>query len=299
MRYSIRQLMAKANLPTLMFVLQAAMDRLRTFRIPCPYCQQKTDLEFIDSYVLILEAFRCCRCGLIFRNPDGSETRNLIRYRRQFEAGIVSDIPSEELFSALLKSGFRGNKALDRTHELDILSAVKPVGRVLDFGCSWGYTIYQMIQRGYDATGFEISKQRARFAQRRFGFNILDDMIQFESIENGYFDIIFSSQVLEHIPNLRKTFDLFSRLLPPGGVMLHVTPMPVPINEGWIFGNREHITLITEEFCCRNLPKHGFESIHCFSDTVDLSLLREEIRWPELSVRPGSTIIYILAKKKG
>ena len=123
-------------------------------------------------------------------------------------------------------------------------STVVPGGRVLDFGCSWGYSLVQWKAAGYDAVGFEWARDRARF---------------------GHAD-----HVMKHLTLLRQPLDLFARLLRPGGALLFYVPngggMPARRHgTGWraLIGE-SHTVALTAEWCNRNLPAHGF-SAHCFS----------------------------------
>ena len=57
---------------------------------------------------------------------------------------------------------------------IGVLQFLRPGGRVLDFGCSWGYGTYQLRQAGFDAVGFEVSRPRAKFGREKLGLNIID-----------------------------------------------------------------------------------------------------------------------------
>jgi SAM-dependent methyltransferase len=101
---------------------------------------------------------------------------------------------------------------------------LRPGGRVLDFGCSWGYGTCQFRQSGFDAVGFEISKPRAEFGRAKLGLRIIDTADELAKMPEGSFDIIFSNHVVEHLPEIGAMFALLTRLLQPDGFVFHVLP---------------------------------------------------------------------------
>ncbi|MDM8548990.1 class I SAM-dependent methyltransferase [Desulfobacterales bacterium HSG2] len=86
----------------------------------------------------------------------------------------------------------------DFSVKIATLKELMPSGTVLDFGCSWGYATLQLREAGYDAIGFEISKQRAEFGRIHLGVTIIDEYSNLNKFPLSSFDIIFSSHVLEH-----------------------------------------------------------------------------------------------------
>jgi 2-polyprenyl-3-methyl-5-hydroxy-6-metoxy-1,4-benzoquinol methylase len=147
---------------------------------------------------------------------------------------------------------------------------VIPGGRVLDFGCSWGYSLVQWKAAGYDAVGFEWARDRARFGRESLGVAIHDEFSALEREPAGSFDLVYADHVMEHLTMLRQPLDLFARLLRRGGALLIYVPngagMPARRQgTAWraLIGE-SHTVALTAEWCNRNLPAHGFSS-HCFS----------------------------------
>ncbi len=103
--------------------------------------------------------------------------------------------------------------------------------RILDFGCGRGLLVAFIKSMGFDAYGVDISEKyvsasRAYFSRNYQNENVLsvigDDSRT--SFDDGYFDIILSDQVLEHVEHLAHVAREVSRLLKPGGVALLILP---------------------------------------------------------------------------
>ncbi|MEM9023310.1 MAG: methyltransferase domain-containing protein, partial [Bacteroidota bacterium] len=91
--------------------------------------------------------------------------------------------------------------------------------RVVDYGCSWGYTLYQMQQEGLDVQGYELSRPRAAFGAQ------LDVEIQtdVEAIRKDN-DVFMSSHVIEHLPDLQEFIALARSRLKENGTFMAFCP---------------------------------------------------------------------------
>lgn len=114
--------------------------------------------------------------------------------------------------------------ALEIHDKVRVLKALRPAGRVLDYGCSWGYGTYQLQQFGFDAVGFEISRVRASFARDRSGLTTFDSLDDLQQLPEKSFDVIFSNHVIEHVPHLAAVFLMLTLLLKDDGFVFHVLP---------------------------------------------------------------------------
>jgi SAM-dependent methyltransferase len=215
----------------------------------------------LGTKYLILEVLKCRDCGLIFVWPREEPAESDTYYQKEYASPLVTELPNPTELAMLVESGF-DKPGLDFSRKIETLKTLRTSGKILDFGCSWGYGTYQLKLAGFDPIGFEISKQRARFGREKLQLRILDDIDVLRSLENEPFDIIFSNHVLEHLPNLRQTLDLFAHLLAKGGVMFHVLPnLAGDAGTGdrlWRGLHRAHPIAPTREFFERNLPMHGF-----------------------------------------
>jgi len=105
----------------------------------------------------------------MFRWPKDSIEFNKGFYQRRYrQKGLTIDLPGLELLDKLKILHFKGTEK-DFSEKILILNKFMQKGKVLDFGCSWGYVLYQFRRAGYDAIGFEISKPRAEFGREQLG----------------------------------------------------------------------------------------------------------------------------------
>jgi len=278
-------------------LLQRARNQART----CPYCSSR-NLYLIGRKKVVMDVLQCAECHLIFRYPLDDIRASWRYYQKSYKSGFVTGIP-EAVLDSYLEKNFAGSP-LDVSSKINVLRAVCPQGRVIDYGCSWGYTVWQLQKAGYEAVGFEISKPRAEFGRRRLGVPILDDFRALRSPElRGAFDVIFTNHVVEHLTDIRNTFDLFAELLRPGGCVFHILPnfegRTARTGAFWHWIGRDHPIAPTAEFFRRALPRHGMGKIVVGSGPFDeqLAFLVGNSMWDRLP-QDGDELL-VIAWKEG
>jgi 2-polyprenyl-3-methyl-5-hydroxy-6-metoxy-1,4-benzoquinol methylase len=266
----------------------------------CPYCAMNTPLRKMARKKLLLDIFECRNCLLIFRWP--AETAEEFRrfYQQEYAEGAITELPAAQDLERLCAEGFRGG-SLDLSGKIALLRTLENSGRVLDYGCSWGYGLYQLRTSGFDAVGYEISSPRAGYGRAQLGAEIMEDPAALAELSDASFDVLFSNHVVEHLPALGETLDLFSRLLRRGGLAFIVLPnfTGKEARNGrflnWI--GAAHPVAPTRDFFLRNLPQHGFRDVRCFSGplTDEVILRVGEGRCEELE-QDGDEL-FVLARK--
>jgi SAM-dependent methyltransferase len=98
-------------------------------------------------------------------------------------------------------------------------------GRLLDVGCGFGFLVdYWRRAVGGEAVGVELADYGA------IGARFLDVPVFRESLEqcvelaDQQFDIVYSSEVIEHVPNPTAYVKLLARFVAPAGVLVLTTP---------------------------------------------------------------------------
>jgi 2-polyprenyl-3-methyl-5-hydroxy-6-metoxy-1,4-benzoquinol methylase len=241
----------------------------------CPYCGPDAPVRLLRRKKVVLNIMKCEVCDLIFRWPMDTEEEAETYYQKQFFSVNYPPqrrAPYDAELPELKARNFAGS-VVDANAKIQVLRALRPGGRVLDYGCSWGFATYQLGQHGFDATGFEISRPRAQYAREKIGVKALGSFTELRALPEGSFDIIFSNHVIEHLTKVGETFDLMYRLLAPEGMMFHVLPnfTGKVAREGmWIMWiGEEHPIAPTMDFFRRNLPKHGFRQVDFGSSPFD------------------------------
>ena len=109
-----------------------------------------------------------------------------------------------------------------RLRELEIVGTVLPPrGRLLEIGAGSGWQSRELARRGYSVSAIDIPQ--SNFAGERI-WSVADYDGERIPFEDASFDIIFSSNVLEHVPHVRALQREIRRVLHDDGVVVHVVP---------------------------------------------------------------------------
>lgn len=282
------------------YVTQVLVNRAKRQPKECPYCKS-TEHELLGRKKVIQLVYKCRGCELIYRYPQDTANDALTYYSENYHSGLASELPSAEQLTKWLDTGFEG-ASLDLRAKIEVLKSLDPGARVLDFGASWGYGTHQLRDAGFDAIGYEISSPRATFGRAELNVEIHDDPSFLDSIRDASFDVVFSNHVLEHLGDqLPASFDLFHRVLRPGGVTFHVLPNFAgrTAREGafWSWIGEAHPIAPTRPFFEKNLETHGFHQVVVGTGPFDEELRDQVGRrdWTGLD-RDGDELLAIAFK---
>lgn len=122
-----------------------------------------------------------------------------------------------------------------REYELELLlKMLPPRGRLLEIGAGTGWQASILESKGYDVSAIDIPESN-------YAENCVREVIQYDGrhlpFEDGSFDIVFSSNVLEHIPHVREFQTEIHRVLKADGCVIHILP-----SSNWrIWANIAHV----------------------------------------------------------
>ncbi len=191
----------------------------------CPNCSG-TQLQCLDTKYFFTKLYKCNACKLNFRFPVDSKSFQKKFYQSDYKANYseisrkITDLPSETELGGMMQSNFYGK----RNYSPFVKALLKnESAKILDYGCSWGYSVFQLMQAGYDAEGFEISLARAKFGEK-IGVKIhhLET-----SIQSGY-DLIMSSHAIEHLPVVAEYIKFATTKLTSEGILMSFCPNGSP-----------------------------------------------------------------------
>ncbi|GIW75864.1 MAG: hypothetical protein KatS3mg104_0927 [Phycisphaerae bacterium] len=223
----------------------------------CPGCNSD-HFDRIDRKITY-NLLSCRNCGLLFRYPYETPEEMACFYQKAYkQSGLTTDLPTDEELARMCQTLFRGTEK-DFSFLIRVLEelGVRPGARILDFGANWGYTSYQLRQAGYDPFAYEISTPRAVFG-KKLGISIATELTE----QDRGFDAVFSSHVLEHVPNpLASLKDQLDRVK-PGGYVIGLTPNgsrarrendPQGFHTAW---GRVHPVLLSDAFLDRSFDRY-------------------------------------------
>ncbi len=169
--------------------------------------------------VLTLE--RCGNCRVLFRTPTTSSKESSRYYQAAYRQGFTTDLPTAQQLAQLKVEKFAGS-GKDFSAQIAVLKAlgVSSGARILDFGCSWGYGTWQLREAGFDAVGFELSTRRFEYARDVLSLPVVEDPWD---DPDGY-DVVFSSHVVEHVPDPVGLLKAAINSLRPGGIWISFCP---------------------------------------------------------------------------
>jgi 2-polyprenyl-3-methyl-5-hydroxy-6-metoxy-1,4-benzoquinol methylase len=255
------------------FTLKSAFMAASGQNKDCPYCGFKST-NLIERKYVLWHLRKCPNCLFMFRWPKDSVKSNNRFYQRAYREGHTTDMPDAIELQRFLMNVFSIN-TLNYKERIKILKSLGESRNVLDYGASWGYGVWQLQKAGFNAVGFEVSTPRAEYGRKNLGVKIETDTALL-SVDS--FDIIHTAHVLEHIPDLKTSFQDFRRLLKPGGTLVIFVPnaggrSASQMGTGWgpMIGEK-HVNALTADFFARNLSNHGFNSIMFDSSPYDMGL---------------------------
>jgi SAM-dependent methyltransferase len=109
-----------------------------------------------------------------------------------------------------------------RKAEIDrIVGFFEPNARVLEIGAGTGEQALGLKRRGFDVTAIEIADSDYDSDRQ---FPIIDYDGKHIPLPDASVDIVFSSNVLEHVPDLTQMHSEIRRVLKPSGYCIHVLP---------------------------------------------------------------------------
>lgn len=150
---------------------------------------------------------------------------------------------------------------------LKTLENFRSPGKLLDVGCAAGYFLASARERGWQASGLDVSAFAVDMARTEFG----EESVKLATLlEAGYpaesFDAVTLWDVLEHLPDPSANLKEAWRILKPGGVLGLVIPdsgsaAARVLGRWWPEFRRikEHIYFFTKPTISAMLRKAGFD----------------------------------------
>jgi SAM-dependent methyltransferase len=194
-------------------------SRCSAARMRCPSCGGEPD-DILDRRFLVLTLARCQQCGLLYRQPTDTAKRTNQYYQGEYHDSNITDIPTDAELRELVNSNFATQ--WHRGSQVALVRHLTGPGnfKILDYGCSWGYALYQFLQAGFIADGFELGCSRADFAAKWLHVPVYSNLADVK----GPYRAVIASHVYEHVPALESLLKRLKDTIEPGGFFISITP---------------------------------------------------------------------------
>jgi len=154
---------------------------------------------------------QCASCELVSTDPQLSENELQPYYAQEYWGRTNAD--SQELVRR------------DQRHRTRFLYRFCRQGRVLDVGCGWGAFLLALDPASWDRYGLEATPVAYEQASKRLGIErIVRGELGSVVLPVSNFDVITFWDVLEHLPDPRRTLEQACCRLAPGGLLLLTLP---------------------------------------------------------------------------
>lgn len=207
----------------------------------CPFCDEKNfrEIEKLgpDHRYTSVE---CNNCKLAYLHPRpkyddefleiayGSYADDADVYQKFKNNG---GIPEEKTMGDILLNDLSENERKSLNNNFEFFLRIEKEfnlkkGKFLDVGCATGLTCLGAKKAGWQPTGIDISESMVRFMVDVLGIpGFVGQYHELSPVnEMAPFDLIYSSHVLEHIPNPNEWCQRFHKHLRPGGLLCLQTP---------------------------------------------------------------------------
>ena len=198
-----------------------------------------------------------CRICRSFENEFYSKIKNCLLYRCKTcktifipETGFKpEEFYDKSYFKGSDAKGYRDYECLEHSLRRTFLKRIKQIEKkhdiagkeILDFGCGMGFFLSEAQERGYRATGIEVSDYAAEYGRIKFGIPILNSIDDI----NKRFDIITMWDVIEHLQDPAAILSRAHDILTADGLLV-ITTGNIDSAAAKLSGKRWHLFNIPE-----------------------------------------------------
>ena len=108
----------------------------------------------------------------------------------------------------------------------DLAKHIRRGNRVLDYGCGGGLFSRRLVDAGCEVLGLDIAQKAIELARSRVpgaDFKLIRSGEPLPVVDSG-FDVVWASQILEHVYDTQTLMNEFARVLRPRGELIVTVP---------------------------------------------------------------------------
>lgn len=252
-------------------------------------CCESTKLKMLKDYEKAY-LVKCKSCGFVFSKKIPSENELLSHY---------NDYSRNDYLPPLTVK--RYNELLDE------MESYRSTNNILDVGCGLGYFLEQAKLRGWNVYGTEFTDEALSICEQK-GINIEQGVLNTDWFGKGYFDVITSFEVVEHINNPRTELGNIREILRKDGLFYCTTPnfnsfSRFYLRSKWnVITYPEHLSYYTASTLINVLKGNNLFPKKVLTTGVSLSRLKsskqEEIDFVPISTNSSDEILRNQLEKK-
>lgn len=200
---------------------------------------------------------KCRKCGLVFISPRPVQSLVLEGYEKASGAEYVSQAPGRiETFRSAVK-----------LLEKNAFPKGKPAHpKVLDVGSAAGFFLKAAKDEGWDTYGVEPNEWMVKWGNKEYGLKMKAGTLESAGFKKDSFDVVTLWDVLEHVPDPKKTLKEVHGVLKKDGVVAINFPnigstLAKITGRKWWFLTSVHLYYFTPETLSKMLEEVGFETI--------------------------------------
>ncbi|MCO6500007.1 MAG: class I SAM-dependent methyltransferase [Vicingus serpentipes] len=217
----------------------------------------------------------------------GYEDNYLVKSK---SSGFVfcSRIPSEkellDYYSAY-PVGYNADSEVTRiriNELLDGFEKFRETNKMLDVGCGPGLFLMEAKKRGWEVYGTEFTDQQVIYLEQQ-GIKTVKGKLTPTSFDKESFDVIISSEVIEHINNPIEEMTLFNSFLRKGGLTYITTPNFNSVERFLLKGKYniiqypEHLCYYTPKTIDTLLTRCGFKKVKIKTTGISFSRIKNSL----------------------
>ncbi|HIH24097.1 TPA: class I SAM-dependent methyltransferase [Candidatus Woesearchaeota archaeon] len=167
----------------------------------------------------VFTLLRCDGCGLVFVSPRLTRAEVSALYSPSYFQGDGFDAAVD--YVSLLDNYDAAQRESDYVLErIRVFSSRKDL-RILDVGCATGSLLRVLERKKYASLlGIELSPYAAGLARKNCTSPVITGDFLKHDFGDRQFDVIVSTEVIEHVTDPMRFFRRVKRLLAPGGVFI-------------------------------------------------------------------------------
>jgi 2-polyprenyl-3-methyl-5-hydroxy-6-metoxy-1,4-benzoquinol methylase len=204
----------------------------------------------------------CSQCDLHFVSPFPSLDEKFYDQNYFSSWGMTGKV---------LPDHVKRLKETNMRKHLNHIKKFAPKGNMLEVGCAMGSFLKVAHEEGYNVTGVDLSLQACEIASKEvLGAKVFQGTLEAVSLTPESFDVIFMSDLVEHVPEPKRFWEEIVKLLKNNGIIYLVTPDPrhwscVLTGSSWVHFKEEHLIFFprnTVNWVCHKFGLNFIEFSH-------------------------------------